>query len=241
MASFAPLRPCCLQSRTPSHCRRFISGSSCTGWALPGSARCEGGCCGRGLARVGSVPQPDPPPRGSLSNGSSSWPSTEHFHVPRPVPALSVYISPHPAAGTIMMPLCRWARKDPSPRLPQWLSWAWTPGLHPWQQAAPGACGHKNQKQMHRVQEVAPARRSAGLAWQGPKLSLPITRPPPPRAGWRMRLGPREHRLALAVLKYPVGRVTPPASSLQALGSRPGWEQLSHQPCTSSQLPISPC
>lgn len=69
----------------------------------------KGSAVGGAPARVGSVPQAGPPPWGSLRTSNSSWPSTEHLPVPRPVLALSISILP---AGTIVMPLCRWGGKD---------------------------------------------------------------------------------------------------------------------------------
>lgn len=124
------------------------------------SSRCEGECGGRGCGYG------RPPPWGSLRN--------EHFIVLCPVPAFSVYLSLHPAAGTILMTLCRWGGKDPGSGLPRWLSGSWKPGPQPWQQAAPGACRHESQEQML-------SRSTRGnSSWEVCRLGLarPQTLPP---------------------------------------------------------------
>lgn len=65
--------------------------------------------------------------------------------------------------------------------------------------------------------------------------TLELREPTPARAARPGPAGsPAQQSWAL-----PVGGVTPLASPLQTLGSRPDRKQLPHQPCTSSQHPIS--
>lgn len=217
---------CCLQSWTAGHCPRFISVSSCAGWALPGSARCAGQCCGGALAGAGSIPQPEPTPWGSLRDSNRSCPSTEHLRVP----ALATYASLHPAAGTIMMPFCRWggvggvgktlAQGSPGSR-------AGTGGQDciPSSRRAQEFAGTRaRNKCTVRVQETTPR---GPQAWQSPKFSVPISRPPPtqgPQEGCNS--GAQGTRAcpsspALRPRAPPVGGVAPLASPLQTLGSRP--------------------
>lgn len=121
------------------------------------------------------------------------------------MPALSVCISLHPAAGTIMMPLFRCGKRDPGPKLPPWLSWAWRPGCIPGSRQPQGVWAREPETNMQSEykRQLLPGDLQARV---GTAPNPPITWPLPTQAGWRMRLEPRERGLALAVPTHPCGQ-----------------------------------
>lgn len=161
--------------------------------------------------------------------------------MPRPVPALSVYISLHPAAGTIMMPLFRCGKKGPCPKAPSVAEL----GLGGWAAslAADSPRGVWAREPETNVQSECKRQLLPGdlQAWSGmAPNSLPITQPLPTQAGWRMRLEPREHGLALAVPKSPLwagSRHLPAPCKLRAQGQAGSSCHFSPAPVLSSLLP----
>lgn len=140
------------------------------------------------------------------------------------MPALSIYTSIHPAAGTIMMLFCRWDGVG-----------------KPLAQGSPGSCAgtgcqdcipssrrpqefagtRARNKCTVRVQETTP-RGPAGLAQPQPLPPHPLATSHPGPAGGMRLLSSGNTGLPWQSSALPLGRVTPLASPLQALGSRPG-------------------